>query len=129
MRSRETMSSVAVSSELVASVVHRANLVKEWEKADRCAVSTSGMHGPNNTGITRIPAQAWLHRFALQGQDAKDAFVDATGDVERPLHANGPWLYKLSRIYQEPEVTAAVERIAAVAQARRAACVYESYAR
>jgi len=49
--------------------------------------------------------------------------------VERHLHANGPWLYKLSWIYQEPEVTAAVERIAAVAQARRAACVYESYAR
>jgi len=46
---------------------------------------------------------------------------DVIGDVERHLHANGPWLYKLSRIYQEPEVTAAVERIAAEAQAKRAA--------
>jgi hypothetical protein len=43
------------------------------------------------------------------------------GDVERHLHANGPWLYKLSRLYQEPEVTAAVECIAAEAQAQRAA--------
>ena len=34
---------------------------------------------------------------------------------------NGPWLYKVSRVYQEPEVTAAVERIAAEAQAKRAA--------
>jgi hypothetical protein len=46
---------------------------------------------------------------------------DVIGDVERHLHANGPWLYKLSRVYQEPEVTSAVERIAAAAQAKRAA--------
>ena len=46
---------------------------------------------------------------------------DVVGDVERHLQANGPWLYKLSRIYQEPEVTAAVERIAAEAQPKRAA--------
>ena len=25
----------------------------------------------------RHPSQAWIHRLALQGQDAKDAFVDA----------------------------------------------------
>ena len=54
--------------------------------------------------------------------------IRVIGDVERHLHANGPWLYKLSRLYQEPEVTAAVECIAAGAQARRAACVYEFYA-
>lgn len=46
---------------------------------------------------------------------------DVVGDVERHLQANGPWLYKLSQIYQEPEVTAAVERIAAEAQPKRAA--------
>jgi putative transposase len=46
---------------------------------------------------------------------------DVIGDVERHLHANGPWLYKLSRIYQEPEVTAAVKRITVEAQAKRAA--------
>jgi putative transposase len=46
---------------------------------------------------------------------------DVVDDVERHLQANGPWLYKLSRIYQEPEVTAAVERIAAEAQPKRAA--------
>lgn len=46
---------------------------------------------------------------------------DVIGDVEWHLHANGPWLSKLSRLYQEPEVTAAVERIAAEVQAKRAA--------
>ena len=37
------------------------------------------------------------------------------------VRANGPWLYKLSRLYQEPDVTAAVERITAEAQAKKAA--------
>ena len=46
---------------------------------------------------------------------------DVIGDVERHLHQNGPWLYKLSRVYDAPEVTAAVERLAAVHQAQRAA--------
>ncbi len=37
------------------------------------------------------------------------------------LHQNGPWLYKLSRGYDAPEVTVAVERIGAEQQAKRAA--------
>jgi hypothetical protein len=34
-------------------------------------------------------------------------------DGEEPLHVNGPWLDKLSKIDDEPSVTAAVENIAA----------------
>jgi hypothetical protein len=34
-------------------------------------------------------------------------------DVERHVHVNGPWKYKLSQLYDAPEVTAAVERLAA----------------
>jgi hypothetical protein len=34
-------------------------------------------------------------------------------DVERHFGQNGPWLSKLSQLYDAPEVTAAVERIAA----------------
>jgi hypothetical protein len=37
-------------------------------------------------------------------------------------------LYKLSRIYDAPEVTAVVERITAAHQEKIAACVDESYA-
>jgi hypothetical protein len=33
--------------------------------------------------------------------------------VEDHLHVNGPWQYKLSDLYYEPAVTAAVEKIAA----------------
>jgi hypothetical protein len=33
--------------------------------------------------------------------------------VEEHLHVNGPWLYKLSDIYYEPAVCAAVENMTA----------------
>jgi transposase len=42
-------------------------------------------------------------------------------DVTWHLRQHGPWRYKLSRIYEEPEVTAAVERLAAAQQAQSAA--------
>jgi hypothetical protein len=51
------------------------------------------------------------------------------GDVEWNLRSNASWSYTLSRLYQEPDVIAAVERLAAAAQAKNAACVYESYCR
>jgi hypothetical protein len=38
---------------------------------------------------------------------------DLVADVKRHLQVNGPWQYKLSAIYYEPEVTAAVEQMAA----------------
>lgn len=46
---------------------------------------------------------------------------DVVGDVERHLHVNGPWRSKLSRSYEEPEVTAAVERMTATLQDQLAA--------
>jgi hypothetical protein len=42
-------------------------------------------------------------------------------DVEAHLQLNGPWRYKLSAIYDEPAVTAAVEKIAAKERAQVAA--------
>jgi hypothetical protein len=48
------------------------------------------------------------------------------GDVEHPLQENGPWTYKLAPLYSEPDVTAAVENLAAEACLQVAACVYES---
>ncbi len=46
---------------------------------------------------------------------------DVVSDVERHLHVNGPWRDNLSRIYEEPEVTAAVERMRAELQDQIAA--------
>ena len=42
-------------------------------------------------------------------------------DVEQHMQANGPWQYKLSQLYDAPEVTAAVERLAAETQPELAA--------
>jgi hypothetical protein len=52
---------------------------------------------------------------------------DLVKDGEWPVQAHGPWQYKLSRLYGEPEVTVAVENIAAEQQPKMAACVYESH--
>jgi putative transposase len=46
---------------------------------------------------------------------------DVVHDVVWHLQANGPWLYTLSHLYDEPEVTAAVDRIAAEEQNQIAA--------
>jgi hypothetical protein len=37
------------------------------------------------------------------------------------MEENGPWQYRLSQLYDAPEVTAAVEHIATEAQAKIAA--------
>lgn len=34
-------------------------------------------------------------------------------DVEHHIQKNGPWTYKLSQLYYEPDVTAAVKHLAA----------------
>lgn len=46
---------------------------------------------------------------------------DLVGDVEQHLETNGPWPYHLSKIYYTPEVTAAVQALAAQAQLPAAA--------
>jgi hypothetical protein len=46
--------------------------------------------------------------------------------VERHVQEHGPWQYKLSQRSEAPEITAAVEHIAAEQQSKSAACVYES---
>src|SRR5438105_985733 len=46
---------------------------------------------------------------------------DVVWDVEQHIRDNGPWKYNLSQLYQDPEVTAAVEHMALGAQAKLAA--------
>ena len=53
--------------ELVASFVNRSNLLKLWEKTETCEVSASGVYGPKNVAITRIPtpyAAMEYHHFS-----------------------------------------------------------------
>jgi hypothetical protein len=51
----------------------------------------------------------------------RKCLCDVVSDVERHLRQNGPWLYKLSQLYDASEVTAAVERIAASERVKVAA--------
>ena len=51
---------------------------------------------------------------------------DLRQGVEWHVQEHGPWPYKLSHLYDAPEVTAAVEHIGTEQQPRMAACVYES---
>ena len=46
---------------------------------------------------------------------------DLMADGEAPLRVNSPWRYQLSELYDEPAVTAAVEKIAAKQHSRIAA--------
>jgi hypothetical protein len=46
---------------------------------------------------------------------------ELVADVEDHLYLNGPWPYKLSDLYDEPAVTAALENIAAEVLANVAA--------
>jgi len=42
-------------TDLVASFVNRANLLKSWEKTETCAGSASGAYGPKTAATTRMP--------------------------------------------------------------------------
>ena len=46
---------------------------------------------------------------------------DLVQDVEWYMRENGPWQYRLSQLYDDPEVTAVVKNIAAEKQAKLAA--------
>ncbi len=50
-------------------------------------------------------------RNAGINQDFSRAMNNRNPQVEH-LHVNGPWKYKLSELYYEPAVTAAVEQMA-----------------
>jgi hypothetical protein len=99
--------------------MHKAKAVGQWLATHpRLALLWLPTYCPRANPIERAFGDG--HDTCTRNHKRK-RLRDVIGDVERHLHANGPWLYKLSRLYQEPEVTAAVECIAAEAQAQRAA--------
>ena len=99
--------------------IHKAKAVRQWLATHpRFVLLWLPTYCPRANPIER--AFGDVHDKCTRNHKRK-RLRDVIGDVERHLHANGPWLYKLSRIYQEPEVTAAVKRITVEAQAKRAA--------
>jgi transposase len=99
--------------------IHKAKAVGQWLEAHpRFELLWLPTYCPRANPIER--AFGAVHDKCTRNHKRK-RLRDLVGDVVWHLHENGPWLSKLSHLYDAPEVTAAVERIAIEEQNQRAA--------
>jgi transposase len=99
--------------------IHKAKAVAQWLASHpRFTLLFIPTYCPRANPIER--AFGDVHDKCTRNHTRK-RLRDLLTDVERHLEANGPWRYQLSQVYYEPEITAAVERIAAEEQAKIAA--------
>src|SRR5215813_7443580 len=99
--------------------MHKAKAVGQWvETHPRFALLWLPTYCPRAKPIER--AFGDVHDKWTRNHKRK-RLRDVVRDVVWHLQANGPWWYKLSHLYEEPEVTAAVERIATKEQNQIAA--------
>ncbi len=99
--------------------IHKAKAVEQWlaihPRVTRLFLPT---YCPRANPIER--AFGDVHDCCTRNHRRK-RLSDLVADVEEHLQLNGPWQYKLSEIYYEPAVTAAVEKIAEEEHAQVAA--------
>jgi transposase len=99
--------------------IHEANAVERWlathPRVTRLFLPT---YSPQANPIER--AFGDVHDCRTRNHRRK-RLAELVADVEDHLQLNGPWQYKLSDLYYEPAVTAAVEKIAAEERAKAAA--------
>jgi hypothetical protein len=99
--------------------IHKAKAVDQWlAQHPRFTLLFLPTYCPCGNPIER--AFGDVHDGCTRNHRRK-RLPDLVADVEEHLDVNGPWLYKLSEIYDEPAVTAAVEKIAAEEHAKVAA--------
>ena len=99
--------------------IHHAKAVEQWLAAHpRFTLRWLPTYGPRANPIER--AFGDVHDLCTRNHTRK-RLRDLVADVEAHLQMNGPWQYKLSELYYEPAVTAAVEKIAAEQHAKIAA--------
>jgi transposase len=99
--------------------IHKAKAVEQWLASHpRFTLLWLPTYCPRANPIER--AFGDVHDKCTRNHKRK-RLRDVIGDVERHLCQNGPWLYKLSRVYEAHEVTTAVERFAAASQEKIAA--------
>jgi DDE superfamily endonuclease len=99
--------------------IHKAKAVEQWLASHpRVTILFLPTYCPRANPIER--AFGDVHDCCTRNHTQK-RLRDLVADVEAHLHVNGPWQYRLSEIYYEPAVTAAVERIAAEEYAKLAA--------
>ena len=99
--------------------IHKAKAVEQWlANHPRFALLWLPTYCPRANPIERVFGD--VHDKCTRNHKRK-RLRDLIQDVERHMQENGPWRYKLSQLDQAPEVTAAVEQIAAEAHAKIAA--------
>jgi transposase len=99
--------------------IHKAKAVEQWlVSPPRFVLLWLPTYCPRANPIER--AFGDVHDKCTRNHKRK-RLRDVVQDVEQHMQVNGPWKYHLSHIYQDPEVTAAVEPIAREAPAKIAA--------
>jgi transposase len=101
------------------SCIHKAKAVEQWlAQHPRFTLLWLPTYCPRANPIERVFGD--VHDKCTRNHRRK-RLRDLVQDVEQHMEANGPWQYRLSQLYDAPEITAAVERIAAEQQAKIAA--------
>ena len=91
--------------------IHKAKAVEQWLAAHpRLELVYLPTYCPKANPIERAFGDA--HDKCTRNHQRK-RLQDLVADVIKHLEVNGPWRYKLSALYYEPEVTAVVEKMAA----------------
>jgi DDE superfamily endonuclease len=99
--------------------IHKAKAVEQWlANHPRFELLFLPTYCPRANPIER--AFGDVHDLCTRTHTRK-RLQDLVADVEAHLQVNGPWKYKLSELYDEPAVTAAVEKLAAEVHAKAAA--------
>jgi putative transposase len=99
--------------------IHKAKAVEQWlAHHPRFALLWLPTSCPRAHPIERVFGD--VHDKCTRNHQRK-RLRDLVKDVEQHVQANGPWQYKLSQLDDEPQVTAAVESIAAEKQSKVAA--------
>jgi putative transposase len=99
--------------------IHKAKAVEQWLATHpRVTLLFLPTYCPRANPIER--AFGDVHDCCTRNHRRK-RLPELVADVVDHVHLNGPWHYKLADLYYEPAVTAAVENIAAEAQAKVAA--------
>ena len=89
--------------------IHKAQAVGRWLASHpRFELLTLPTYCPRANPIERIFGDT--HDKVTRNHKRK-RLRDLVADVDRHLNRNGPWPYQLSRLYQEPEVTAALQTL------------------
>jgi hypothetical protein len=101
------------------STIHHAKAVEQGLAAQpRVPRLWLPTDGPRANPIER--AFGDVHDLCTRNH-TRQCLRDLVADVEAPLQLHGPWPYKLLALYDEPDITAAVENIAAEHHAKLAA--------